>query len=119
MKRYGYFGGNDKQLIRETDVGKWVKYEDFGEENARQQLLIQGLTVDLAIAKKEIEYLKEDLRSTVGGRSAAGLALAGQNIELINENRRLGKENKELKEVLSEYTNLTPEEAIEALKEGE
>ncbi len=45
----------------------------------------------------EIERLKEDLRSTVGGRSAAGLALAGQNIELIKENKQLKKEVDEWK----------------------
>ena len=49
-------------------------------------------TKRLDIAYKEIERLKKDLRSTVGGRSAAGLALAGQNIKLIEENCQLEKE---------------------------
>lgn len=71
---------------------------------------------------KEIKRLKEDLRSTVGGRAAAGLALAGQNIKLSNENERLEKTLEIIRGNIFDrgWINLKSfDEIVQALKEGE
>lgn len=87
MEKYNY----DFIADQEPDGNsEWYPAKEVDKEN--EQL------------KKEKEELQEDLRSTVGGRSAAGLALAGQNMKLIEDNKRLKKEKKWLIERLATRT---------------
>ena len=55
-------------------MGEMVAYQTYADMDTRR-----------LEAEKEIKQLKEDLRSKVAGKSAAGLALAAQNIRLIKE----------------------------------